>query len=91
MLASAVGIGGQMTERHRERFCRVVYLPAAVVLPNVKTRIEVKCAMTLGMPLLVRRLVYSFCFVSTGAEFEVFSPRVAEKGNSNIQTHFSSI
>ena len=46
--------------------------------------------------------LYSFCFVSTGgfqfsfvfllgAEFAVFSPRVAEKGNSNFLAHFSSI
>ena len=26
-----------------------------------------------------------------GAEFAVFSPRVAEKGNSNVLAHFSSI
>ena len=33
---------------------------------TVKTRIEEKCARTLELPLLVRRLVYSFSFVSTG-------------------------
>ena len=32
---------------------------------TVRTRIEEKCARTLELPLLVRRLVYSFCFVST--------------------------
>ena len=33
---------------------------------TVRTRIEEKCARTLELPLLVRRLVYSFYFVSTG-------------------------
>jgi len=32
---------------------------------TVRTRIEEKCARTLELPLLVRRLLYSFCFVST--------------------------
>ena len=33
---------------------------------TVKTQIEEKSARTLELPLLVRRLVYSFCYVSTG-------------------------
>jgi len=33
---------------------------------TVKTQIEEKCARTLALPLLVRRDLYSFCFVSTG-------------------------
>ena len=33
---------------------------------TVKTQIEERCAGTLELPLLVRRPVYSFCFVSTG-------------------------
>ena len=58
---------------------------------TVRTQIEEKCARTLELPLLVRCLLYSFCFVLAGAEFAVFSPRVAEKGNSNVLAHFSSI
>ena len=38
----------------------------AIFSSTVKTQIEEKCARTLELPLLVRRLVYSFCYVSTG-------------------------
>ena len=60
-------------------------------LCTVKTQIEEKCARTLELPLLVRRLVHPFYLVPTGAEFAVLSPHVAEKGNSNVLAHFSSI
>ena len=33
---------------------------------TVRTRIEETCARTLELPLLVRRMVYPFYFVSTG-------------------------
>ena len=39
---------------------------AIVLGSTARTRIEEKCARTLELPLLVRRLVYSFSFVSTG-------------------------
>jgi hypothetical protein len=39
--------------------------PRRETLTTVKTQIEDTGARTLELPLLVRRLVYSFCFVST--------------------------
>ena len=51
---------------------------------------EEKCARKLELPLLVGRLVYSFSF-QLAAEFAVFSSGLAQKGNSNVLAHFSSI
>jgi len=57
------------------------------IFNTLKTQIQEKCAKTLELPLLIRRLVYSFCYVSTGGWVCGVSPHVAEKGNSNVLAH----
>jgi len=58
---------------------------------TVRTRIEEKCARTLELPLLVSASYIPFLLSQLGAEFAMFPPRVAQKGNSNVLAHFSSI
>jgi len=48
--------------------------------------------VAVGLPSTpVRRRPSDWTTERAGAEFAVFSPRVAEKGNSNVLAHFSSI
>ena len=44
--------------------CNSPFCKRRDIANTVRTQIQEKCARTLELPLQVRRLVYSFCFVS---------------------------
>jgi len=77
--------------RHMIFIYSFIDAPCLRIWDIVKTRAEEKCARTLELPLLVRRLIYSFSFVLAGGWVCGVFPLHTSEGKFQRPSTFSSI